>query len=312
MKRRREMQNEAGSSKKPARMRHFRSGSVIWSRIQHYDVAWLWNGHTGKQKVVKKLKWKMRTRFPDKLTCRRKFSEKWIVGAKSMQTSNMHIHANNNQHKYAMSLLKKEWAKSSNLGPASYALIVKEFSKLPENDIERLTEKLPYTKYPKVGELQAHHGVQVGMSYWNENAGKDFMHWRCTLPRQNGKFYYESSRRPSSSLYCWMSQLIKTALTMKSCGWCAVIPMRVIQRSTTGWIISWRVHHSHSVAPCVGGGFAEPTVGTCINQVSAGVQEACMCRHSWCSKQHGSIRIERSCGRPLGWDFVGCGALHIH
>ena len=149
----------------------------------------------GGKRVVKKLKCKVCSRFADKISGRRNFSNKWIVGAESVRTSNVRDHAQNDQHKHAMSLLNKERAESSELDPVSYALIVKAFNKLPEDERERLkvkfdivyfvgTEKLPFTSYPKICELETRHGVQVGTSYRNENAGKDFMHYIAMAKRQ--------------------------------------------------------------------------------------------------------------------------------
>ena len=46
------------------------------------------------------------------------------------------------------------------------------------------TEKLPYTHYPKICEFEARHGVQVGTSYRNENAGKDFVHYIAMAKQQ--------------------------------------------------------------------------------------------------------------------------------
>ena len=57
-------------------------------------------------------------------------------------------------------------------------------------------ENLPFTKYPKVCELEARHGVRVGMSYVNENAGKELIHYIAESRRQelkqklaNAKFF---------------------------------------------------------------------------------------------------------------------------
>ena len=58
------------------------------------------------------------------------------------------------------------------------------------------TENLPFTKYPKICELETRHGVNLGTSYVNENAGKDFMHYITESRRQelkekvaNAKFF---------------------------------------------------------------------------------------------------------------------------
>lgn len=197
MKRRREAQDGSGGTKKRVTYETFKK----WQRdfdAECSTMTWL-DCETcteGCKKVVEKLKCKVCAEFADRIRGRRNFSEKWIVGANSVRTSNVRDHAHNDQHKHAMSLLSKQRAQSSGLAPASYAPIAKAFNTLSEDERERLkvkfdiayfvaTEKLPYTKYPKICELEARHGVQVGTSYLNENAGKDFMHYIAEAKRQD-------------------------------------------------------------------------------------------------------------------------------
>ena len=98
-------------------------------------------------------------------------------------------------------------SQSAGLGPSSYAPIAQAFNKLSDDEREKLrvkfdiayfiaTENLPYTKYPKLCELETRHGVRVGTSYVNENAGKEFIHYIAELRRQelkqtlaNAKFF---------------------------------------------------------------------------------------------------------------------------
>ena len=168
------MLDEAGSSKKCVAHETLKKWQHDFDR-ESCTMTWLDCdiATEGGKKVVKKLKCKMCTKFADKISCRRNFSDKWIVGADSVRTSNVRDHARNDQLNHAMSLLAKERAESSGLGPVSYAPIAKAFNKLPEDDRERLkvkfdiayfvaAEKLPYTKYSKLCELEARHGVQVG------------------------------------------------------------------------------------------------------------------------------------------------------
>ena len=58
------------------------------------------------------------------------------------------------------------------------------------------TENLPFTMYPKICELEAHHGVCIGTSYINENAGNEMIHYIAESRRQelmkklaNAKFF---------------------------------------------------------------------------------------------------------------------------
>lgn len=45
-------------------------------------------------------------------------------------------------------------------------------------------ENLPFTKYAKLCELESCHGVAVGTSYANENAGKEFIHYIAESKRE--------------------------------------------------------------------------------------------------------------------------------
>ena len=150
-------------------------------------MSWL-HCNTEKEdtkKVATTLKCNVCTEFVSKI--RKNFSKKWIVRADSVRISNVRDHARNDQHAHAMSLLKKQRSQSAGLGPLSYAPIAQAFNKLSDVEREQLRvkfdiayfvaiENLPYTKYPKICELEMRHGVRVGTSYVNENAGKEFIH----------------------------------------------------------------------------------------------------------------------------------------
>ena len=47
------------------------------------------------------------------------------------------------------------------------------------------TEKLAFTKYPKICELEARHGVHVGTTYRSDMAGKDFVHYIAEAKRKD-------------------------------------------------------------------------------------------------------------------------------
>ena len=149
--------------------------------MQYHDVARLRDWHRRWEKVVEKLKCKVCAQFAERIRGRRNFSEKWIVGADSVCTSNLRDHARNYQHVYAMSLLKRQRAESlgldlaMGLGLAYYVPIAKHLTRFQKTkgrlkvkfDIAYFvaTEKLPYMKYPKICELEARHGVKIGTSY---------------------------------------------------------------------------------------------------------------------------------------------------
>ena len=144
---------------------------------------------------ISKLKCSVCTRFQTKIERNRNFSDKWIVGADSLLTSNIKDHAKSAMHKHAMLLLQKEQAKSKGQGPSAYAPIAKMLNDLPEQSLSKLrikfdlayfvaTEKLAFTKYPALCELEAHHGVIVGTEYTNEYAAKTFCHYIAETGRE--------------------------------------------------------------------------------------------------------------------------------
>ena len=131
----------------------------------------------------------------DRIRGRRNFSDKWICGADSIRTSNVRDHARNDMHSHAMSLLQKERADASGLSISSYAPIAMAFDKLSEGERERLKvkfdiayfvamEKLAFTKYPKICELEARHGVNVGSMYRNDVSGREFVHYIAEAKRK--------------------------------------------------------------------------------------------------------------------------------
>ncbi len=106
-----------------------------------------------------------------------------------------------------MNLHKKEQAQAQGASVASYAPIARTLTSLPEDERKRLrakfdiayfvaTEQLAYRKYPRICELEARHGVNLGSSYLHENAGKEFVHYIAESNRQdllssisNAKFF---------------------------------------------------------------------------------------------------------------------------
>ena len=212
MKRRRDTQNEAGSTKKRVTHETF----VKWKRNLDREcqtMTWLdcETGMESGKKIVEKLKCKVCTEFVDKIRGRKHFSNKWICGADSVSTSNVRDHSHNDQHSHAMSLLKKQRAEASGLSLASYAPIAKAFNTLSEDERERLkvkfdiayfiaTENIAFTKYPKICDLEARHGVRLGSTYRNDIAGKDFVHYIAEAKRNDllqnlakAKFFFSSA-----------------------------------------------------------------------------------------------------------------------
>ena len=151
--------------------------------------------YEGGKKVVSRLKCRVCSEFVDRIRGSKNFSDKWIVGADSVRVSNIHDHAKSGQHAHAMMLLKKQHAKSAGLPPSTYAPIAKAFTTLSNEERGKLrvkfdiahfvaTEKLPFIKYLQICELESHHGVNLGTSYINENAGKEMIHYTAESRRQ--------------------------------------------------------------------------------------------------------------------------------
>ena len=62
-------------------------------------------------------------RFQSSIQGRNNFSNKWIVGAESVHTSNVGDHAQNDQYTHLMHLLKKIQAVAQGLGPSEHVPI---------------------------------------------------------------------------------------------------------------------------------------------------------------------------------------------
>ena len=128
------------------------------------------------KKMVKRLSCSVCKKYQEQIKGRKKFSQKWITGAESLRTSNIRDHTQCEQHKHAMTLLKKEQARSKGLGATAYASIARALARLPDDERVRLrrkfdiayfvaTEKIAFKKYPKLCELEARHGVDLGTTY---------------------------------------------------------------------------------------------------------------------------------------------------
>ena len=106
-------------------------------------VTWL-DCDTGFEdgvKVVMKLKCRMCTKYRQKIVGRKNFSDKWINGADSIQTTNVTYHAKSDQHVHAMNLHRREQAQAQGTSVASYAPIAQSLSFLSEDKRRRLKAK---------------------------------------------------------------------------------------------------------------------------------------------------------------------------
>ena len=83
------------------------------------SITWLDCVTSGKKEVVA-LRCTVCYRFKERIQSSRNFSDKWIVGADSLRTSNIRDHAKTNQHYLAMKLLEKELAIAKGDGLSTY------------------------------------------------------------------------------------------------------------------------------------------------------------------------------------------------
>lgn len=151
-------------------------------------ISWLDCDVTGKEgkRIVDRLKCKVCLKYKSRIEHRRNYSNKWLVGAESIRTSNIRDHARSDQHLYAMALHCKEPSGSvANAGGPSSSTVYTMLQRLSEDNKDRLRKKfdiayfvannkLAFSKYTAICKLEARHGVDIGTSYVNENAGKNF------------------------------------------------------------------------------------------------------------------------------------------
>ena len=93
------------------------------------SITWLDCVTSGKKEVVA-LRCTVCCRFKERIQSFRNFSDKWIVGADSLCTSNIRDHTKTNQHYLAMKLLEKELAIAKGDGPSTYASIARAIEKI--------------------------------------------------------------------------------------------------------------------------------------------------------------------------------------
>ena len=85
-------------------------------------VTWLECDKTATGTVTA-LKCGICIRFQSAIERRRNYSDRWVIGAESLRTSNIRDHAKTDQHQHAMMLWKKQQATARGLGPSAYSPI---------------------------------------------------------------------------------------------------------------------------------------------------------------------------------------------
>ena len=122
------------------------SAHIKWRREfdkECQTISWLDCDTIGKGKrTVDRLKCKVCLKYKSRIESRRNYSDKWLVGAESVQTSNIRDHAHSDQHVYAMSLLYKESLPSiANPGEPSNSNVCTMLQTLSEDNKDRLRKK---------------------------------------------------------------------------------------------------------------------------------------------------------------------------
>ena len=141
----------------------------------------------GMNRIVKKLRCVVCTKYKERIWSRRNSSDRWLIGAESVRNSNIRDHAVSDQH------FMLEFAEAG-----SYAPIAQSLSMIPQLEKEQLKrkfdtayflaiEKLSFAKFPQDCELEAHHGVFLGNAYTNDTACKTFTHYIAESQRQQVK-----------------------------------------------------------------------------------------------------------------------------
>ena len=109
--------------------------------------AKLLRGLNVKKLLQGQLKCGICIRFQSAIERRRNYSDKWVVGAESVRTSNIKDHAKTDQHQHAMMLWKKQQATAKGLGPPAYSPLARFLSEIPEDTMAKLRVKFDLAHY---------------------------------------------------------------------------------------------------------------------------------------------------------------------
>jgi len=139
-------------------------------------------------------------KYEPRICWQKNFSRAWIEGSTNHKTSNITDHANSEQHKSAMALLRKDQAKSkhepvTSYSPIAQSLLSMELNPTVKEQIRRkfeisfvlAKEHIPFSKYPAILALEEKHGVDLGTTYNNRDSARNFVH--CIAESQRKLFY---------------------------------------------------------------------------------------------------------------------------
>ena len=85
------------------------------------------------------------------------------------------------------------------------------------------TEKQPFTKYPKICELEARHGVDLGISHLNKSVGRTFCHYTAKGRKENSvETLTQATYFSSDGGNYWQRQCLRWAFpcVVVWCWWC--------------------------------------------------------------------------------------------
>ena len=125
---------------------------------------------SGIKKIVTRLRFAVCCIFKVSIATRRNFSEKWLLGAESVHTSNIRDHAKADHHTHAMSLLKKKHARRSGSNPTSYAPIAMALYRISDAEKDQLRHKFDIVYFmaiENISFLNARHGVAIDYSVFH-------------------------------------------------------------------------------------------------------------------------------------------------
>lgn len=172
-----------------------------WQRSyekEHQSTVWLRADVDREDKSVVSTLWCVVCRkYESQLTGHKNFSRAWIDGSSNHKTSNITDHANSEQHKSAMMFLRRDQARSRNESVTTYSPIARGLLSAAMNPAVReqvkkkfeisfvfAKEHIPFTKYPVIRELEEKHGVNLGTTYTNRDAPRNFIRYIAEAQRQ--------------------------------------------------------------------------------------------------------------------------------
>ena len=109
----------------------------------HKTVSWLGceTEFSEGKRVVVRLNCSVCSKYKDRIIGRRNYSDRWIVGADSVRTSNIRDHARSDQHGHVISLRVREQAAARGESISSFAPIAAALNSMPDEERATLHRK---------------------------------------------------------------------------------------------------------------------------------------------------------------------------